>query len=95
MAVSLFVGNLPYSASERTLTELFSQVGTVVEVRLPTERDSGRPRGFGFVEMASEQEAQEAIRRFDGYLVDGRTIRVNLAEERAPRPERSGRRGRY
>lgn len=95
MAVSLFVGNLPYSASERTLTELFSQVGTVVEVRLPTERDSGRPRGFGFVEMASEQEAQEAIRRFDGYLVDGRTIRVNLAEERAPRSERSGRRTRY
>ena len=91
MALSLYVGNLPYAISEQTLTELFAQAGTVVGVRLPIERDTGQPRGFGFVEMGSDEEAQTAIRMFDGRLVDGRAIRVNVAEERAPRSERSGR----
>ncbi|MGH2586846.1 MAG: RNA recognition motif domain-containing protein [Dehalococcoidia bacterium] len=94
MAVSLFVGNLPYSVSEETLSDLFSQAGTVVGVRLPTERETGRPRGFGFVEMESNEDAQNAIRQFDGYRLDNREIRVNVAEERAPRAARSDR-GRY
>ena len=91
MALSLYVGNLPYAISEQTLTELFAQAGTVVGVRLPIDRDTGQPRGFGFVEMGSDADAQNAIRMFDGRLVEGRALRVNLAEERPPRSDRAGR----
>lgn len=94
MTVSLYVGNLPYRISEQELSDLFSQAGTVTGVRLPTDRDSGRPRGFAFVEMASDEGARNAIRQFDGYLLEGRAMRVNVAEERGPRPERYGRGGR-
>jgi RNA recognition motif-containing protein len=91
MAVSLYVGNLPYSESEQALSQLFSRAGTVVGVRLPTDRETGRPRGFGFVEMANDHDAENAVRMFNGYHVDGRVIRVNLAEERRPRARREGR----
>lgn len=88
MVARLFVGNLPYSATEQTLRELFGEVGTVREVVLPTDRETGRPRGFGFVEMATEAEATAAIHRFEGHALDGRRLRVNRAEERAERGPR-------
>lgn len=94
VATTLYIGNLPYSASEETLRSLFSQAGAVDNVRLPTDRVTGRPRGFGFVEMASDADAEHAIQMFNGYYLDGRQIRVNLAEERAPRAGR-GYGGRY
>lgn len=85
MAATVFVGNLPYSASEGTLRELFGQFGAVEGVRLPTDRATGQPRGFGFVEMTSEEDARRAIVGLSGYYLDGREIRLDLAEERAPR----------
>ena len=92
MAVRLYVGNLPYSVSAQTLSELFGQAGGVVDVHLPTDRESGRVRGFGFVEMASDAEARQAIERFNGYRLDDRELRVNIAEER---PDARGRGGRF
>lgn len=95
MATRLYVGNLPYSVTEEALRQLFSQVGTVVSVDLPADRYTGRPRGFGFVEMESSAEAEEAIRKFDGYELDNRSIRVNVAREREERgPEYRRGRGR-
>ncbi|MBI2953609.1 MAG: RNA-binding protein [Chloroflexi bacterium] len=86
MAARLYVGNLPYSATEDGLRQLFSQAGTVVEVALPMDRATGRPRGFGFVEMESNADAEEAVRKFDGYQLDNRSIRVQIAREREARP---------
>jgi RNA recognition motif-containing protein len=83
MGSRLYVGNLPFSASEDQVRELFGQNDrTVVEVRLITDRDTGRPRGFGFVEMGSEEEAQGAISELNGYSMDGRPLTVNEARER-------------
>ncbi|MEZ4668746.1 MAG: RNA-binding protein [Anaerolineae bacterium] len=87
MAKKLYVGNLAYSTSESTVRELFSQAGEVSEVALITDRNTGRPKGFGFVEMATEEAAQEAIKRFNGYTLDNRPLTVNEAR---PREERSG-----
>jgi len=87
MAKKLYVGNLSYSTSQDTIRELFEQVGEVAEVNLITDRDSGRPKGFGFVEMATEEGAQEAIRRFNGFTLDNRPLTVNEAR---PREERGG-----
>lgn len=86
MTARLYVGNLPYSVSEERLKDLFAEVGTVESVSLPTDRDTGQKRGFGFVEMANPGEAEEAIRRFDGYTLDNRQLRVNMAREREERP---------
>lgn len=82
MATRLYVGNLPYSVTDDELRRLFSQAGTVVDVTLPVDRETGRPRGFGFVEMANNDEANRAIRTFDGFMLDGRRLRVNEAKER-------------
>lgn len=87
MAKKLYVGNLPYSATQEQLDDLFSQVGEVAEVTIINDRETGRSKGFGFVEMASEEDAQEAIRRFNGYNFSNRTLTVNEAR---PREERSG-----
>lgn len=78
----LYVGNLPYSYGEMELRQLFSEVGRVDSVYLPIDRETGRPRGFAFVQMATDAEAEEAIARFDGGLADGRKLRVNIAQER-------------
>ncbi|MBI3978691.1 MAG: RNA-binding protein [Chloroflexi bacterium] len=78
----MYVGNLPYEISEQDLRRLFAQAGTVEDVVIPTERETGRPRGFAFVELANDQEAEEAVRTFDGYTLQGRSLRVNLAQER-------------
>lgn len=87
MAKKLYVGNLAYSTTETVVRELFSQAGEVSEVALITDRDTGRPKGFGFVEMATEEAAQEAIKRFNGFTLDNRALTVNEAR---PREERSG-----
>jgi RNA recognition motif-containing protein len=83
MGNRLYVGNLPFSADEDQVRELFAQnERTVTEVKLITDRDTGRPRGFGFVEMGSSEEADAAIRELDGYSMDGRALKVNEARER-------------
>lgn len=81
----LHVGNLPYSVTEEELRGLFSQSGTVVGIDLPKDRYTGRPRGFGFIEMATAAEAEDAMQKFDGYSLDNRSIRVDMAKEREPR----------
>lgn len=81
-ATRLYVGNLPYSTTEDDLRRLFGQAGTVESVTMPTERETGRPRGFAFVEMHTADEAERAIRMFNGYTLDGRALRVNIAKER-------------
>ena len=85
MGKKLYVGNLPFSATEQTLIDTFSQCGTVETAKLITDRDSGRSKGFGFVEMASDAEAQDAIDKFDGQDCDGRPMRVNEAKPMEPR----------
>ena len=87
MGSKLYVGNLSYDTTQEAVRTLFEQVGEVTEVNLITDRDSGRPKGFGFVSMASDELAQEAIRRFNGFSVDNRALTVNEAR---PREERSG-----
>jgi RNA recognition motif-containing protein len=83
MGQRLYVGNLPFTADEQEVRELFSQNGrTVTDVRLITDRDTGRPRGFGFVEMGSSEEADGAIRDLNGYEMGGRALTVNEARER-------------
>ena len=83
MGQRLYVGNLPFSADEEQVRELFSQNDrTVNEVKLITDRDTGRPRGFGFVEMSSSEEADGAIRDLNGVELDGRALTVNEARER-------------
>jgi cold-inducible RNA-binding protein len=87
MGTKLYVGNLSYDTTQEAVRTLFEQVGEVTEVNLITDRDSGRPKGFGFVQMATDALAQEAIRRFNGFTVDNRALTVNEAR---PREERSG-----
>jgi len=88
MGKTLYVGNLPFSATEQSLIDRFSQCGTVETAKVITDRDTGRSKGFGFVEMASESEAQEAIEKFDGQDCDGRAMKVN--EARPVEPRRGG-----
>jgi RNA recognition motif-containing protein len=92
----LYVGNLPYTSTEASLRTLFEQAGEIADVAIITDRDTGRSKGFGFVEMATVEGAQEAIRRFNGFSLENRPLTVNEARPREERPERSGgfRRGR-
>jgi RNA recognition motif-containing protein len=83
MGRRLFVGNLSYNTTEISLRDAFGQIGTVADAKIVTDRDTGRPRGFGFVEMGSDQEAQAAITQFNGRELDGRAITVNEAQERS------------
>jgi cold-inducible RNA-binding protein len=85
----VFVGNLEFSTTKDQLEELFGQVGSIVDVFLPSDRATGKPRGFAFVEFANDDEAQAAIARFDGFEMGGRTLRVNPAEARTPSAGRS------
>ena len=87
MGRKLYVGNLPYSATEQSLREAFSASGTVDSVSLITDRDTGQSKGFGFVEMGTDQEAQAATQAMNGQMLDGRQIKVNEAK---PREARSG-----
>jgi RNA recognition motif-containing protein len=90
MVQKLYVGNLPYSATEDSIRDLFSQYGTVHSVRLITDRDTGSPRGFGFVEM---EGAQQAIAALDGQDFQGRTLKVDVAKDQGDRGSGGGRRG--
>jgi len=83
MGRKLYVGNLPYSATEQVLIETFSQYGTVDSANIITDRDSGQSKGFGFVEMSSDSEAQKAIQELDGSTLDDRQIKVNEAKPKA------------
>jgi RNA recognition motif-containing protein len=85
MGNKLYVGNLPFSATEAQLTDMFGQCGTVDSVRLITDRDTGRSKGFAFVEMSSEEEAEKSIAEFSGKELDGRALTVNEARPQAPR----------
>jgi cold-inducible RNA-binding protein len=79
VANKLFVGNLPYSTTSDSLRELFAAVGEVLTASVVTDRDSGRSKGFGFVEMATDELAQEAIKQLEGKDVDGRNLTVSEA----------------
>ncbi len=80
--MSIYVGNIPYSVSEDDLSGVFADYGTVKRVYLPTDRETGRMKGFGFVEMASEAEEEQAIETLDGAEWMGRELRVNKARPR-------------
>ena len=80
--MSIYVGNIPYKVTEEDLSSVFADYGTVKRVYLPTDRESGRVRGFGFVEMASEAEEESAIETLDGAEWMGRELRVNKARPR-------------
>ena len=85
MGTKLFVGNLSYGTTSADLESHFRQIGETTSAQVITDRESGRSRGFGFVEMASGDDAQRAIRELDGKELQGRTINVSEARERAPR----------
>ena len=90
MSTRLFVGNLSYQTTEEELRQLFSGVANVSSVSLISERDSGRSKGFAFVEMATPEDAQKAIDELNGKNLGGRTIRVDLARPRADRGDGGG-----
>jgi len=95
MGNKLYVGNLPYSVRDGDLEQAFSQFGQVSSAKVMMERDTGRSKGFGFVEMASEPEAQAAIQGMHGQALGGRNLVVNEARPMEPRPPRSGGGGGY
>src|SRR5574342_469911 len=98
MSSKVFVGNLDFNTTRAEVQTLFSQIGEIKDVFLPTDRESGRPRGFAFVEFTSDDDAAKAIEKFNGYQLSGRALRVNAAEDRprggsrggGPRPQFSG-----
>lgn len=83
--MKLYVGNLSFSTSEQDLRDLFSQSGQVETASVITDRETGRSRGFGFVEMASRSEGEAAISQFNGHNLDGRTLKVNEANPQTSR----------
>ena len=90
MGKKLYVGNLPYTIDNAELQTAFEQFGTVDSAVVINDRDTGRSKGFGFVEMSSDDEAQSAIAGLNGSSMGGRNITVNEARPRAPRPDRGG-----
>ena len=82
MAQKIYVGNLPFTSSESDVERLFAEYGEVISVALPTDRETGRPRGFGFVEMGNSEDADGAIRELNGRDFGGRPLTVNEARER-------------
>jgi len=91
-ANKLFVGSLPFSTTDESLAAHFAQAGTVVSAKVIMDRDSGRSKGFGFVEMSTDEEAQKAIQMLGDQELDGRRLTVNIAK---PMPERSARPNHY
>jgi RNA recognition motif-containing protein len=89
----LYVGNLPFSITEQEVEELFRQIGVVESTNLVTDRDTGRSRGFAFVEMESRESAEAAIAALNGHEIDGRALTVNEARPRENRAPRGGGRG--
>ncbi|HLC25561.1 MAG TPA: RNA-binding protein [bacterium] len=102
MSSKIYVGGLPYSATEQQLNDLFAAHGTVESARVVTDKFTGQSRGFGFVEMSTDEEAKTAIQKLNGTQMDGRTLTVNEAKPQEPRSGgggfgggRGGRRERY
>jgi RNA recognition motif-containing protein len=90
MGKKLYVGNLPFSATDQLLMDSFAQVGTVQSAKVIVDRDTGRSKGFGFVEMSTDEEAQKAISQFNGADYEGRTLTVNEARPMVPRDASRG-----
>ena len=90
MGTKLYVGNLSFNTTENELQELFAQAGTVQEVSLMQDKFTGKSRGFAFVTMGSEEDAQNAISKLNGQTVEGRALTVNEARPREPRPPGGG-----
>ena len=88
MSKNIYVGNLPFSVTEASLRAMFEEHGSVQSANLIMDRDTGRPRGFGFVEMDDDSQAQAAMDALDGTELDGRALKVNEAKEREKRPQR-------
>lgn len=95
MATKLYVGNLPFNTTENELQELFSQAGPVQEVMLMQDKFTGKSRGFAFVTMGSDADAQKAIAEINGKTMEGRALTVNEARPREPRPSGGGGGGGY
>jgi cold-inducible RNA-binding protein len=93
MSMKLYVGNLAFATSSQDLQELFAQAGTVESASVVEDRETGRSRGFGFVEMSSKEEGQTAITQFNGKEIGGRALTVNEAKPREPRSGGGGRGG--
>jgi cold-inducible RNA-binding protein len=93
MAMKLYVGNLSFQTSSEDLQQLFAQAGTVESATVVEDRDTGRSRGFGFVEMASKEDGDKAIQQFNGSDLNGRNLTVNEARPREDRGNRGGGRG--
>ena len=91
----LYVGNMPFQSTEADLEDAFAAYGTVRSVNVIMDRDTGRPRGFAFVEMSTPEEAQAAMQALDGSDMGGRTLKVNVAKERESRGGGGGRGGRW
>lgn len=89
MATKLFVGGLPFAVDNDQLSAMFADAGTVVSAQVIVDRETNRSKGFGFVEMSSEEEAKKAVEELNGKDVDGRSITVNEARPQAPREPRS------
>ena len=95
MNKKLYVGGLPYSVTDEQLKQLFTGHGTVESAKVIKDRESDRSRGYGFVEMSTQEEAEKAITAVNGTQMEGRSITVNLAKPREDRPARGGYRDRY
>jgi RNA recognition motif-containing protein len=93
MGKKLYIGNLPYSATEQILTDTFSECGTVDSVKIITDRETGRSKGFAFVEMSADSEAESVISKFNGADYGGRAMTVSEARPQAPREGGGGGRG--
>lgn len=90
MSIKIFVGKLSYDTTEKTLQDLFAEYGEVTKVNVILDRETNRPRGFAFVEMADMKAAQTSIKELDNKQVDGRNIVVNAAKEREEHPRNQG-----
>ena len=93
MGKKLYIGNLPFSATEQDLSQSFAECGTVQSVKIIMDRDTGRSKGFAFVEMGSDDEASKVIESFNGATMDGRAMNISEARPQAPRDNNS--RSRY
>ena len=90
MGKKLYVGNLPYSVTDASLESLFSQAGKVESAKVISDQMTGRSKGFGFVEMSSDEEANAAISKLNGFETDGRTLKVSEAKPQSSQPNRGG-----
>jgi RNA recognition motif-containing protein len=88
MDAKLYVGNLSYDTTEDDLRQKFAQAGTVVSIDVIKDRDTGRPKGFAFITMSNQEEAENAIKMYNGKMVDNRELKVNIARPREERPRR-------